>query len=237
MLKQIDFYKNIFGDFPYVQNYICVGNDIDEFGILKKNASAYIFQDSENKDIGYKVYKSFQNGKCDNIRDAFLIQNLYKYGKNIYGIDFPYGVITNDNRIVGQVIPYYDESCEISNFEQINGNPYSLLLDAYYLIKELYDHGIFYMDIHEHNFVITPKEIKLIDFDCDFIQFKSRFATFNDYYEKTILCNFKYMVSCILRNRADLTGLSRIDTIEDLYTELLNIENQHIKTKKYLKTF
>ena len=217
--------------FKQVKNYVYTGEkDLADFGILRDNGTNYIFQDRENKELGYKIYKSFCIKKINNQRDAHLIQRLREKGEKIIDIDFPYGVVTYNNSIIGQVISYYDQSYELIDYFKSEKSIYSLLLDAYNLIKELYDAEIYYMDIHEHNFLITLTGIKLIDFDYDFIGFKSNISSLNNYYERNVISNFKRMV-CSLLYENKLDNLSKVDTMESLYEELLHVEYESKKIK------
>ena len=174
------FYKD--REYHLVKNYVYTG-DGQDFGILRhKEYNMIIYQDKNNPKRGYRVY---QNEKLhltsyNHDEDAILIQQLLAYGKNVKLTEFPNGVITYKDRIIGQVIPYYDNSFQLkeilkrSDYSQIN--PYTLLLKAYAIIKELYDNGIIYYDIHGSNFLVYQDGVKLIDFEYNEVYFRNEIS-------------------------------------------------------------
>lgn len=222
--------RNSYQQFSLVKNYMYTGDrNLEDFGILKKNHSAYIFQDAEDPEIGYRIYKSYKNPNFDNRKDASMIQRLYMNGRDIQDIDFPYGIITKENRIIGQVIPYYEDGVDMACFPDDAGEN---LLKAYSLMKELSDHYIYYLDIHEHNFLVTSSGIKLIDFDNELIGFGSCLAGFNDFYEKTMVMNFITMIHSLLGYRF---GMYRVVTMDALYDALMELLDFDAKAKVMIK--
>ena len=228
MIKEKSLYEN----FTNVRKYIYTSDStLNDFGALKHNCSTYIFQDRNNKNLAYKIYKPYKNEWFNKIKDAKLIQNLYTNGTNIYDIDFPLGVITYDDRIIGQVINYYNKSIELYNYKKTDLDIYYLLMKSINLIKELCDNNIFYLDIHEHNFLITNGKVKLIDFDSDLVGFKSSSNYLNDYYKYIILSNFKSMVKRLLINKNEKIYIDLTDNLEMLYERIQNLYDNCGKTR------
>ena len=222
--------RNSYQQFSLVKNYMYTGNgNLSDFGILKKKHSAYILQDAENPEIGYRIYKSYKKSDFDSRKDASMIQRLYMNGRDIQDIDFPYGIITKEDRIIGQVIPYYEDGVDMACFPEDAGEN---LLKAYFLMKELSDHYIYYLDIHEYNFLVTSNGIKLIDFDPGLIGFGSCLAGFNDFYEKTMVMNFITMIHSLLGYRL---GMYRVVTMDALYDSLMELLDFDERAKVMIK--
>ena len=118
-----------------------------------------------------------------------MLENFRVIQKNIEDIDFPIGYYLEDNYARGQIIKYYKNSPSLFHLikeKDINildkyyyhdddsiHNLYMILLDILNLIEELFENGVYYTDIHSGNFVINNNNIKLIDFDYNYIYFKN----------------------------------------------------------------
>lgn len=235
MLEIENGYRNASQNFPKIKNYIYKGQgNIEDFGILKSNKldSVYIIQDREEKTLAYRIYKGFQKEYFHKLKDAILLQKLYENSYHIQNIDFPYGLVTKNNRIIGQAIPYYENSLPLANWKEERNIP-SLLTEAYSLIKELQDNHIYYLDIHEYNFMITPQGMKLIDFDDEMTCFFSKTEGLNDLYERHMVASFKRMSRTLLGYDYNLWNIDTAHTMEELGEELSFLNNQgKIKIKK-----
>ncbi len=116
-----------------------------------------------------------------------MLMNFKKLQKNINDTDFPIGYYKEDDFIRGQIIKYYKNSPTLFKLikeKDINifgkyyyhdddsiHNLYMIMLDILDLLEELFNNGVYYTDIHSGNFVIHNNQIKLIDFDYNFIHF------------------------------------------------------------------
>lgn len=238
MLKEEGSFANLSRKFSMVRNYVYEGQgNLEDFGILKNDATTYtiyILQDRNHKELAYRIYRDFRRENFDEARDAVLIQRLYENSYGIQNIDFPYGVVTKENRIIGQVIPYYEDAKELANYKDDIITSATYLVNAYSLVKELYDHDIYYLDIHEHNFLVTKQGLKLIDFDNEMTRFHSHIYGLNNLYERHIVKNFQAMVHTLLGYGYGLINVDSAATIEELGEEVSQIyENrQKIKIKK-----
>ncbi len=222
---------NRFGTFPLLQEYSCREKmKLNDFGLLKSEGSnVYIVQDRNQKEIGYRIYKSYLNKNCDYFQDSFFLEKLKEKGNNINSIDFPYGVITYRDHIIGQVIPYYegDELITYQNKEEL----FSFLEEAYSLIKELYDENIYYRDIHAHNFIHTKNGLKLIDFDRDYVHFKSGYKSINNYYKLQIIINYLHMAYEMIGINQSIF-ISDNESLDRIYDELMQLKDGYSKVKK-----
>ena len=129
--------------------------------------------------------------KCSNtINNEKTIEMLLKFQKYqglIKKTDFPIGYYLDNGDIKGLIIPYYSNSpslmtikrtydlAELSKYyyhsDDIIKNVYLLCMDIINIVEELYQKKIYYLDVHDGNFVFSNNEVKLIDFDPNYIEF------------------------------------------------------------------
>lgn len=164
----------------------------------------YIFQSLEHPGLAYRISKDFQY--CNLKRDAGFIQKLQNQKGKIKLTEFPTGIITQEERIIGQEIPFYSGCQTILYFFQTNivDNPivqFKSILDA---LKEMYDAGIDYFDIHGNNFVLdpwNPSTVKTIDFDETYVSF----GYYDSFTRKRILGNYLATINDLNRmNKTDI---------------------------------
>lgn len=221
-------------EFSLVKEYIYTGNK-EDLGILRKTVitGMMIFQDSNNKNLGYKIHSCYNTFSFSGQEE--MIQKLHEYGKNVTNTEFPYGVITYNHNVVGQAIPYYDDANTLG-YELLNNkdiNPYTLFIKVYFAIKELYENGILYYDIHSKNVMLTNFGIRIIDFDKREIQFgypceENEQAIVQNFISKLIaLTPFHLNIFPYMSN------VRNISTLDNLYEELCHAENRvNLKIRK-----
>lgn len=139
----------------------------------------YLYQSYFDPKIALRIYRDFANYKYIYHNDAKLIKELLERKKNIKLTDFPFGVITIEDYVVGQAIPYYEEYDTLAKVSM--GKINELTMMKYYLeilkiLKELYSNGIVYADVRARNFMINRVNnlVKLIDFESQYISFDDR---------------------------------------------------------------
>jgi len=136
----------------------------------------WICQSVEDKNVGYRIDLRYLNPFIDNQSSARNINDLQSIQPNIKLTEFPYGVITRDNRVVGEVMPFYPDSINILDYikETTDENILNVYKQVLNILKEMYENGIVYRDIHGGNFVITNKNenplVHAIDFEDMFIK-------------------------------------------------------------------
>lgn len=135
----------------------------------------YIYRDFNNPKIGYRIYKEFADYNFNGYKDDILIEKLQIKQANIKLTKLPIGVVTLDNRIIGQIIPLFENCMTLFDFSKCSKdkiNYVKLYINALNILKELYDNGILYLDIHPKNFMIDGKNnLNLIDFEFCNIKF------------------------------------------------------------------
>lgn len=177
----------------------------------------YIYRDFNNYKKAYRIYKEFNDYGFNGYKDDLLIHNLVKRSKNLKLSKVPYGVVTIDGNIIGQIIPYFYNTKTLYEYSLKNKINPELLIEVLKIIKELYENGIYYYDIHPKNFVIDQdKKINIIDFDNFYVKFIKDENTL-----KNILNGYKNILSI----------LSRINIHEDInsFNEAEDFTYKYIK--------
>lgn len=125
-----------------------------------------------DEDYAYRIYRDFEKYKYRRHYDDKLISFLQSKQHLIKNVDFPLGVVTIENEVIGQIIYLYKNSQTIFSYlNSIKGinifekEYYDLLLKVLNILKSLYENDIFYIDIHPNNFLIVDGSIKIIDFE------------------------------------------------------------------------
>lgn len=148
---------------------------------LKISNLFYSLMSTDDYIIKYSLYNLNQDQLMP------MLMNFRNIQKSIDDVDFPIGYYKEDDSIRGQIIKYYNNSPSLSNLikeKDINifgkyyyhdddsiHNLYMIMLDILDLLEELFNNGVYYTDIHTGNFVIHNNQIKLIDFDYNYIHF------------------------------------------------------------------
>lgn len=134
-----------------------------------------------------KYYNNDYNKKEQSKNKEMLLQFLNKQEK-FDEIDFPIGYYQENDDLKGTIIRYYNspslkniyDSHEIGELtkyyyhdDDMIHNLFKLYLDILNLLEHLYSEKIYYTDVHAGNFVFDQNQVKLIDFDYQYIAFNS----------------------------------------------------------------
>jgi len=135
-----------------------------------------------------------------------MIEKLYYKQPNIDNIDFPIGYVKDDNNTIGQIIKYYQNAKSFKtiilteDYEDLQKNIYLdddslhnlflVYLNILEQIEKLFENNIIYLDIHSGNIVFSQNEVKIIDFEPNYIRFKR----LKCYYEQ-IIYNYMRLVN------------------------------------------
>lgn len=119
-----------------------------------------------------------------------MLINLTEKQDKLPNIDFPIGYFKNGNRYAGQIIKYYQDgiSCEdIIKEKDINligkyfahdedniHNMFLLFDEVLTRVYEMFENGIYYLDINTGNIILNDNQVKLIDFDPYYVQFDNK---------------------------------------------------------------
>lgn len=182
-------------------------------------SGVYIYQQLDNPDKAYRIYKEFAEYKFNGYNDDKLIENLQQKQTNIKLTEFPSGVVTLDGMIIGQEIPYYDGYKNLyDTLTHISDKRTILMIykKIIKILKELYDNGIIYTDVHAKNFMVNNDNVvKLIDFEYSQVRFEM-----NDSFKMQLMDNLRNMINIVnLYSGIDYV-LERIIKFEDFSTEI-----------------
>ena len=210
----------LFGKF-YTENKN--NNNSSTFSDMDESYGVYIYKSFYDDRKALRIYKDFINFQITFHDDEKLVSELQKRQKNIKLTEFPTGIITIENKIIGQEIPYYDNhktiKAEIEEIKDIK----KLLL--YYkqiidIIEELLKNNIYYADLNTGNFLVKNDIIKLIDFESGFISFDGNY--------KYIINNLINLLKSLKKNLTIDFNFSNNSTIEEIREEI------NLKTKRLM---
>lgn len=181
-------------------SFMSGGSDLKE--------SSIIYQDLNNPTRGIRIYGDYADYKYTYYDDHDLILSLQKRQPKVKLTEFPTGIVTIEDKIIGQEMPFYEGYQNIDKFLQGDS---SLLVTHYYLeiikiVKELCDNGIYFYDLHPGNVVVSGKNVRIIDFESTFLDIDPKDA--DESYDRVLV----YLK--VLINR--LNELKGIDIKNDL---------------------
>lgn len=180
-----------------------------------------------------RVYKDLSLYKYTSHSDYKLISRLQEKQSNIKLSEFPTGILTIENFIVGQEIPFYDNSETLYDHLQ-NGNmkkrPTQLYLEILKILKELCENGIIYTDVHRRNFMVNKMSeiVNIIDFDASFVSFDSFRCTYMamlNNLKRCIVSGFNSIEGCELSYEFD-DEINEVFTLEEVEQLLIKIDNK-----------
>lgn len=190
-----------------------------------------LYQPSYSDKVAIRLYKDYADFAYSFHPDDKLISKLQEKQAYIHLTEFPTGVVTFKNHIVGQEIIFYKNFISIYS-AIINSKekyiPTELYLEILKILKELCEQRIVYNDVHSRNFLINDDNtIKLIDFE------PFRISLENDYkYGYPIMIgNLKNMLEQInekysINFSEDFSKANTLENIEEC------VNNLHLSLKK-----
>ena len=195
----------------------------------------YIFQSKENPNVAYRIYKTFADYGFDNKEDAKLVSEFIKRQKDIKLSKLPTGIVTLENKIIGQEIPYFEDSISMHAFSKImrveDVIPTRLYIKILKIIKELYQNGIYYLDNHSKNFLVLSGR----DYKVEIIDFDSTYVKFDEISENQNKALFENLMS-LINSCNDSFGLSdfKIQGLYNFDDVLEQIMDMETKIKKLI---
>lgn len=168
-----------------------------------------------------------------------MIEELCKKQYLIYNIDFPIGYVKDENNIVGQVIRYYSNSKSLKiinlteSLEDLQKyiyldddslhNLFLIFLNILEQIELLFENDISYLDIHSGNIIFYNNEVKLIDFEPNYISFsKIR------YFQQQIFHNYVRLINTVLSNffiEGKLEPILNTNSFDNVKNKVKTLEN------------
>lgn len=193
--------------------------------------SVLVYRNPLNSRQGARIYGDYADYKYTYYNDDTLISKLQEKQPFIKLTEFPYGVITIGNKIIGQQIPFYDGYIEIGeminkkiSIEQIINYGFKLID----IFSELLAYDIYYSDIHLGNILVNPlnDDIKLIDFEQPFV------TTYSLDSEKSCDKIVANRLSNLINDLGCNMGVSicgLVNSLNDLKDKLLEVNNRLVK--------
>lgn len=168
-----------------------------------------------------------------------MIEKLYYKQSSVDNIEFPIGYVKDNNNTIGQIIRHYPNTkslktiCLTEDIEDLQKyiyfdddtlhNLFLVYLNILEQIEQLFEKGIMYLDIHPGNIVFYQNEIKLIDFDPDYI----RFNRLKCYYEQ-IIHNYRRLINLSLSFfylDGELESIVEETSFRDIKRKVKSLEN------------
>jgi len=200
--------------------------EINEDGI-------YLFRCLYDKSKALRLYKDFNLYKYTYHDDYGIVSKLQEKQKDIKLSEFPTGIITVENKVIGQEVPFYDNSKTIYEYFK-DGNmkkrPTQFYLEILNILRELSNNGIIYIDVHKGNFLVEniTEIVNIIDFESGFLNFGNLPSSY-----VPMINNFKISLINILNSVCNIrfdNNLNKVDTLEKLEEVLLE-EDYKLKVK------
>lgn len=198
-VKELAFTKdNIFGN---VGKFISETEyEHSDYFVSEEESGVYIYQDFNKSNIAYRIYKEFADYNFNGYKDDVLISKLQKRQSNIHLTKAPFGVVTLDGKIIGQIIYFFENYITLYEFSMEKSreiNYIKLYIKMLTILKELYDNGILYLDIHAKNFMINShNKINLIDFEHANVVFDD----FSKHHIERFFQSFNNMIQILNKN-------------------------------------
>lgn len=117
---------------------------------------------------------------------------LEKRSKNIKNTDFPLGIVKYNNIIIGTILKYIKNSCDIETFLINNPNEfYNIMVKLLDNIYELLNEYIYPTDIYSNVLIDKKSNPKLIDLDDNWLLLRDKKDIT---LEKIVLENYKIFI-------------------------------------------
>ena len=226
-------------------NYECLEKARFNFGtFLKESKSSnfgydgddfdgiYLYKSKYDDKKALRIYKDFMHYKYVGHPDQKIIYELQQRQKFVKFTEFPTGIVTIENSVIGQEIPYYDKYEPIRYIFKNNkykDHPTNYYVQILKILIELFDVGITYQDIHSNNFLFNSidEDIKLIDFES----FQVKFDEGKNCNYNFMIDNLKFMITLLNR----MSGIEfdynfeRAQTLEEIEESILENQKKLIK--------
>ena len=195
-----------------------------------------IYQSKHNPLIAYRIYKDYADCYYYDYNDYKFIQKLQDVQSNVLLTKFPTGVVTLDGNVIGQEIPYFSSCVSLDNFfeKYVNKNYIKIYRTILDILKEMYDNGVLYLDIHSGNFIMNPNDYKfkinVNDFDEKYLSFDPT----NKYTLGILLENYRLLIESlnkIIGIDNKVPKLLKSDQFNDFYEQINDMEKRLIKTR------
>lgn len=212
---------------------ICISHREDHSNFSLEEDGSYIYRSKYDFTKALKIYKDINFYKYTSHSDYKIVSRLQQKQANVKLSKFPTGILTIEDYVIGQEIPFYENSVTLHD-HFVSGNlkkrSTQFYLDILKILKELCNEGIIYKDVHRRNFVVNKATeiLNIIDFDDAFLNFDNSTTSY--------IAMLRNLKSCIITG-LNLTSYSEysyeIDkqfndahTLEEIDQILLETDNK-----------
>lgn len=179
----------------------------------------FLYKTKYDDNKALRIYKDtvgcFDNYKYTAYNDHKIISELLSRQKHIKLTDFPTGIVTIENYVVGQEIPFYENSKTLAEIIDLKSTKeiieyYKKIID---ILEELCNNGIIYSDVHARNFMVNSCNnlLKLIDFDKKYLGFDTKNFLYNE-----MIYNLRNMINYINTKKNIYFEIKEEETLEDI---------------------
>lgn len=187
----------------------------DDFEIYEDGVNIFLSKFDPTK--AFRLYKDHNIYEYTNHSDHIIVSELQKRQKNIKLSEFPTGIVTIKDKVMGQEIPFYENSETIYKYfkeHNMKKRPTEFYLEVLKILKELCNEGIVYTDIHTRNFLINniTEVANIIDFEDSFIYLDGR----TEFAYSTMINNLKFYLLNILNKIKGIEFNNSYDKAETL---------------------
>ena len=171
-------------------------------------------------------------------REAYkeMLSNLVNIQNKITSVDFPIGYYRQRKKLMGLIIPYYQNGVSCDNIfshkdieelgkyyyhDEDNIHNLFLLLDnVLSLVYEIFENGVYYSDINPGNIILDDNKAKIIDFDPRFVKFDDK-----DKRLETIMTTYNWFLKEVLKYLDILYYVDEFKSFEGAYGYTKKLEN------------
>lgn len=181
----------------------------------------FIYENEFLKDKALRIYKNALYEGSSAYKDDKLVYSLIQKQNKVKLTDFPTGIVTYEDRIIGQEIPYYKNAITLLEYTKLNKDkiPTKNYLEVLKILKEMLDNSICYADVHASNFLIVDNKMKVIDFESNLVSIDEIY----NYQIENMTSNFTSLTSKI----NEICGIS-YDTRKMYQMNDLNLLEEYI---------
>ena len=192
----------------------------------------YRFNSTDDYLIKYS-YTGLTRKERDNYME--MLANLVDKQMLIPNTEFPIGYFRERRKFAGLIVKYYKNGISLDNIigaRDLNllgkyyyhdadniRNLFLIFEDLLYILYEMFENGVYYLDINTGNIVIDNNKTKLIDFDPFYVRFDQK-----DQRLATIMRFYIDLINGILEKYNLLNG--------KINETLNNFEEANVYTKK-----
>ncbi len=147
----------------------------------------YRIKNSDEYIVKYS-YTIFTKKEREAIKN--MLYNLVNKQSSCPDVEFPIGYYMKDRKLAGLIVKYYKNAISseqvfdmhdifaISKYYAYDDgavrNLFHWFYDVLELSNKLFDEGIYYIDLNPGNLLLVDNQIKLIDFDHNYIKFDNK---------------------------------------------------------------